>query len=167
MWPFSALGGPKVKTCSVSKGIGTLPTHSHWNLPNEIKTVSLWLMSMCYLIIWCIKFDLKRPIMLHLLLHLIFLTSLRFHVLWSCAMSDCIFEQIFIAFYTRGSSSISPFTVARAGTWYLIAFSFIDYGRIVPVVATGGFSDPPGSIYRSILSSCSCYRRILCSKWQN
>ena len=139
MWHFSHLGGPtKVKTCSASKGTGPSPTHSQWNLPNKIKTVSFWLMSMCYWIILCIKFDLKRPIMLHL--SQIFLTSLRFHVLWSCAMSDCIFEQIFIAFYTRGSSSISPFTVARAGTWYLIAFSFIDYGRI--------------------LCSSSCYRRI-------
>ena len=33
-------------------------------------------------------------------------------------------------------------------------------GYYVPVVATGGFSDPPGSIYRSILSSCSFYRKI-------
>jgi hypothetical protein len=33
-------------------------------------------------------------------------------------------------------------------------------GYYVPVVATGGFSDAPGSIYRSILSSCSYYWKI-------
>ena len=30
-------------------------------------------------------------------------------------------------------------------------------GEFVPVVAKGEFSDAPGSIYRSIISSCRCY----------
>ena len=45
--------------------------------------------------------------------------------------------------------------------WHLILDILVvdNGGYYVPVVATGGFSDAPGSIYRSILSSCSyCWK---------
>ena len=46
--------------------------------------------------------------------------------------------------------------------WHLILDILVvdNGGYYVPVVATGGFSDAPGSIYRSILSSCSYYWKI-------
>ena len=46
--------------------------------------------------------------------------------------------------------------------WHLILDILVvdNGGYYVPVVATGGFSDAPGSIYRSILSSGSYYWKI-------
>ena len=67
-------------------------------------------------------------------------------------MLDCFFDS-------RGSSSISQFTVA---SWYVVLDTPIvaTGGYKVPVVATRGFLDPPGRCYRRILSSCSYYWKI-------
>ena len=60
-----------------------------------------------------------------------FFPALLSCAIWSCAMLDCFFDSFLITFYTRGSSSISQFTVAN---WYVVLDT--------PVVATGGYNVP-------------------------
>ena len=88
-----------------------------------------------------------------------FFPALLSCAIWSCAMLDCFFDSFLITFYTRGSSSISQFTVA---SWYVVLDTPVvaTGGYNVPVVATRGFLDPPGRCYRRILSSCSYYWKI-------
>ena len=159
MWPFSASGGlTRVKICSASNGTGLFLTHSPWTLPNKSTSVSFCLIKLsppiCYFIMWILKFGLKK--LSKCIFHKVFFPALLSCAIWSCAMLDCFSTLFLITFYTRGSSSISQFTVA---SWYVVLDTPVvaTGGYNVPVVATRGFLDPPGRCYRRILSSCSYY----------
>ena len=162
MWHFSHLGDPtKVKTCSASKGTGPSPTHSQWNLPNEIKTVSscryatwsygmvykIWpekshhiamvteislLTALCSLIMWLVNLGLGY--ISKCTSHFRLFPELPSCVIWSCAVSFFVSSRFLLHLHNRLLHHLHLY-LARAGTWYciflLLLMEDIDYRRIL------------------------------------